>query len=115
VLDNELLSALKRFTHPFEVDMKAIGLDEILETGPGGQYLNKEHTARLFRRELWNPSIWSRQMLQSWLEGERKIDADLANDLIAKVRQEAYRESHISEVFENDMRAIIARARENLI
>jgi trimethylamine---corrinoid protein Co-methyltransferase len=63
VLDNEFLSALKRFTHSFEVDEEAIALDLILEAGPGGQYLDKVHTARRFRQEHWNPSIWSRQML----------------------------------------------------
>jgi trimethylamine--corrinoid protein Co-methyltransferase len=72
VLDNEFLSALKHFTHPFEVDEQAIALDLILQVGPGGQYLDKLHTAQRFRSELWTPSIWSRKMLQSWLDSPQR-------------------------------------------
>lgn len=114
VLDNEFLSALKRFTHRFDVDDEAIGLDLILEAGPGGQYLDKMHTARRFRSEHWNPSIWSRQMLQPWLEGEQKIDADFARDVIAKVQQEPYRDSQISDSFESGMHALLEHAKRDL-
>jgi trimethylamine--corrinoid protein Co-methyltransferase len=115
VLDNEFLSALKRFTHRFDVDEEAIGLDLILEVGPGGQYLDKMHTASHFRKEHWNPSLWSRQMLQPWLESEQKIDIDLARELIVKVKREPYRDSWISSTFERDMLAILHRAGEGLV
>lgn len=115
VLDNEFLSALKRFTHEFAIDDEAIALDLILEIGPGGHYMDQMHTARRFRSEHWNPSIWSRQMLQSWLVGERKIDADLARDVIEKVRQEGYPDTQISSEFDKEMCAIIARANRNLV
>lgn len=114
VLDNEFLSALKRFTHPFEVDEKAIALDLILEVGPGGQYLDKEHTAGYFRSEHWNPSIWSRQMLQSWLMGSQKIDTDLAKDRILSIKSSDYRESQISSVFEKEIQTILDRAGKEL-
>jgi trimethylamine---corrinoid protein Co-methyltransferase len=115
VLDNEFLSALKRFTHPFEVDEQAIALDLILEAGPGGQYLDKVHTARRFRSEHWNPAIWSRQMLQSWLAGERKIDVELALEVIEKVKQEDYLESQLDEPFEKEILNLIARAEKDLL
>jgi trimethylamine:corrinoid methyltransferase-like protein len=115
VLDNELLSALKRFTHAFPVDEEAISLDMILERGPGGQYLDQMHTARRFRSEQWNPTIWSRQMLQSWLEGNQKIDIDLAKDTLVKVKSDDYRRPHISSNFEKDIRTIIDRASKDLV
>lgn len=114
VLDNEFLSALKRFTHPFDVDEEAIALDLILRTGPGGQYLDKMHTASHFRKEHWNPNIWSRRMLQTWMEEERKIDSDLALEVVEKARQGNYQEAHISQEFDQAIRSLIEHANQKL-
>ena len=115
VLDNEFLSVLKRFTHPFNIDDEAINLEGILEAGPGGQYIDKEHTAKNFRREHWIPTIWSRQMLNSWLEGQRKIDLDFARDVIVDIQKQDYRMSRIGDRFEKEILALIARAQEALL
>jgi trimethylamine:corrinoid methyltransferase-like protein len=114
VLDDEFLAALKRFTHDFALDDEAIGLDSILQAGPGGQYLDAMHTVRYFRDEHWNPSIWSRQMTNRWLEGERKIDLDLAREVIARQCQEDYRASRLSDSFEAAVLALCRRAERAL-
>ena len=115
VLDNEFLSALTRFTHEFSVDEETIALNLILESGPGGQYLNQMHTAANFREEHWEPSIWSRQMLQSWLAGDNKIDADIARDRIEEVRRVGFPHSHISNTLEKEIQSILSHARKTLV
>lgn len=110
VLDNEFLSALKHFTHCFEISDETLALELILETGPGGHYLDQMHTAEHFRSELWNPAIWSRAMLKTWESSDRKIDADLAREVIAKVRRQDYREPRISSGLEKELAAVLARA-----
>ena len=73
ILDNEWMGALQRFAHEYEISQETVGLETILEAGPGGHYLDKEHTVRHFREEHWNPTLWSRQMLRPWLESEHRI------------------------------------------
>ena len=118
VLDNELLGALERFTQEIHVDEEAIGLETILEAGPGGHYLDRWHTARHCREEVWSPGIWSRQMLRSWLAGDRLLDVDAAREVVLQVQSDLAREPEerrISEAFERELLAIIARARSDLI
>ncbi len=85
VLDNEFLSALKLFTRELPVDEEAIGLEMILAAGPGGSYVAEQHTARHFRRSLWQPTIWSREMLAVWENHGSKLDADKAAEQVLSV------------------------------
>ena len=111
VLDNEFLSALKRFTVEFEVSDESIGFETILEAGPGGQYLDKDHTVRYMRRELWQPKLWSREMLASWLDGPRKLDVDRAREIALQVMREPIEPDGLPAGLELDLRKIIAEAR----
>jgi trimethylamine---corrinoid protein Co-methyltransferase len=118
VLDNEFMSALDRFTREILVDETTIGLETILEAGPGGQYLDKLHTARHFRREVWTPSLWSQEMTRSWIAEGQRLDADKARDVVFQVQSQMAVEpigSGIGESFETDILAVIEKARRDLV
>ena len=87
ILDNELLSALKHFTKTFEVSEESISLETIFEAGPGGGFIDKMHTARYFRTELWQPEIWSRTMLGPWQTAGSKLDVDLAREIALDIQE----------------------------
>jgi len=114
ILDNELLSALKHFTTEFEVSEGSIGLDTILEAGPGGGYLDKVHTVQYMRRERWHPQIWSRQMLQPWLAGGSKLDVDLAREIALNVKAQMVDYHGLDDSVERDLLALIDKARSEL-
>jgi trimethylamine--corrinoid protein Co-methyltransferase len=118
ILDNELMAALKRYIYDFEISEETIGLETILEAGPGGHFLDKLHTARHFREEHWAPGIWSRQMLGPWLAGDRWLDVDVAREKALQVQAETKRRgiepSRMSETLEQDVLGIIERARAQL-
>ncbi|MBI3986054.1 MAG: trimethylamine methyltransferase family protein, partial [Lentisphaerae bacterium] len=81
ILDNELAGALKRFLLPLSTDDDALGFEAIAEVGPGGGYADHPHTAEHFREALWEPSVWSRDMMGTWEKEGRKIDTDRAREL----------------------------------
>jgi trimethylamine--corrinoid protein Co-methyltransferase len=118
ILDNELLSVLKHFAQSFEVSEETIGLETILQAGPGGHFLDKLHTARHFRAEQWLPEIWSRRMLRPWIEAGSRTDVDKAREIALQmqqdIRQRGY-ESQMSEPFEREAGQIIERARRTLV
>jgi len=115
ILDNEMVSALKHFTREFEVDEEAIGLETIFEAGPAGLYADKPHTARHYRSELWEPSIWARQPLTPWRDGGAKLDVDRARDIALEVQHEPPDPPGISQKLQRDILALIKRAEAKLV
>ncbi len=45
-----------------------LGLDVIEAVGPGGTFIDQEHTVARLRRELWVPSLLDRQFYQAWAD-----------------------------------------------
>ena len=111
ILDNEFLSALSRFTLEFEVSEESIGLETILALGPGGSYLDREHTARYVRKEQWQPRIWSREMLAPWLNGPRQTDIERAREQAAQAYASFRPVSQLSPEHEREILALIQQAR----
>ncbi len=115
ILDNEFLSALQRLTHEFQITEEAIGLKTIIEAGPGGHFIDKLHTARHFRDEHWEPSIWSRQMLRPWMEEGCRLDVDQARELAVEIQGNGEGATGMSEGLEREVLGIIEQARQSLI
>jgi trimethylamine--corrinoid protein Co-methyltransferase len=114
ILDDELVSALKRFVADFEISEESIGLETILEAGPGHQYLAEDHTAQYFRKEHWQPKMWTRTMLAPWLEEGSKLDIDRAREFALAVWEEDPDPVQLSESHEKDILKIIAKAEKAL-
>ena len=115
VLDNELVGALKHLLKPFVITDEKIGLETILEAGPGGHYFDTLHTARHFREEVWEPTIWSRHMLSSWLSGDRKIDADRAREMVLDMGLSDSLNANIDDSFEREVQKVITEAASQLL
>jgi trimethylamine--corrinoid protein Co-methyltransferase len=61
LLDDEIYQSLKFMTGGFHMSDETLALDEIMEVGPGGHFLDRDYTIRNVRR-LWQPGIshqWS--------------------------------------------------------
>jgi trimethylamine---corrinoid protein Co-methyltransferase len=114
ILDDEFLSALGHMIKDFPVDEETIGLDTILQNGPGGQYLDKDHTVKYLRSVQWQPKIWSREMLGPWLDGPRMLDADKAREIAVQAQRDFQPTSALEPQLESDIQSIIARARKEL-
>lgn len=114
ILDNEFLSALKHFTRSFEVSEESISLETIFEAGPGGGFIDKVHTARNFRTELWQPQIWSRTMLATWQNTGSKLDVDLAREIALDLQHNPEPYQGLEPAVEADILALIDKAHREL-
>jgi trimethylamine:corrinoid methyltransferase-like protein len=114
ILDNELIAALKRFVYEFEVSEESIGLETILETGPGRQFLDKDHTAQYYRTEHFQPKMWTRTMLAPWLEEGARLDIDRARELAISVWKDGPDPLGLTETQEQEILALISRANRAL-
>jgi len=86
VLGNEIIGKTKRFIRGFEVNPETIARELINKVGPGGNYLQEEHTLNNFRKELWMPSLLTRQRFNEWKSAgaktmERRVREKIVNIL----------------------------------
>jgi trimethylamine--corrinoid protein Co-methyltransferase len=68
VASDELIGMVRRMVEGIVIDDDALAADVIDEVGPGGHFLDQEHTLRHFRREFWFPRLMDRQRWEIWRE-----------------------------------------------
>jgi trimethylamine--corrinoid protein Co-methyltransferase len=114
VIDHEYVGALKRMTAGFEINAETLAEDLIRERGIGGNFLDAEHTARHFRREHWQPELFSREPLNAWLAGDRQLAADRAREKAQAILAE-YHPRGMDDETEQALRRVIAEAQAALV
>ena len=67
-LQHEIISYVESTMREIDFSDDALGLDAIESVGPGGSFIDTDHTAAHFRKELWFPRLLDREYYQSWLD-----------------------------------------------
>ena len=107
VMCDEGIGQIKRFMKGIDVNLDTLAIDVIDQVGPGGHYLDTEHTMKHFKEELWVPTLMNREKLDVWkLNGEKtygekvkaKVDYILNN----------HHPEQIADSIQAEIKAIIA-------
>jgi trimethylamine--corrinoid protein Co-methyltransferase len=79
VLTDELVAMTDHMMKGIEVSDETLMLDELHRIGPGGHFLDTEHTLRRFR-DFWFPGLLDRQRRLQWFDaGATTLEGGLAN------------------------------------
>ena len=84
VLVNEVLHMVNRFMGGMPVNDETLALDVINRIGPGGHYLNEDHTLKHYK-ETWYSDLFDRSIYATWVERGRKDFEQRLRDKTAKV------------------------------
>jgi trimethylamine--corrinoid protein Co-methyltransferase len=68
VFQHEVIRYVESVLRSVDVSDSTLALDLVEEVGPGGSFLDKVHTARSFRREMWFPDFLDRTFYDPWQE-----------------------------------------------
>ena len=66
IIDDEMCGMLKRIKRGYAVNPDTLAFDIIKDVGPGGHFLDKDHTFEHFRTELYQPQLSNRADFVSW-------------------------------------------------
>ena len=66
VMNDEIISMMRRILRGIEVSDDTLMLDLIDRVGPGGEYMSARETARRCRTEIWNPTLLDRNPYVTW-------------------------------------------------
>jgi len=71
VLVHEVLCMVKHYMRGIPVNDETLALDMIEHVGPGGHFLDEDHTMNHFRN-IWYPELFDRTIYPQWLENGAK-------------------------------------------
>ena len=113
LMQSEIISYLESANRLLNFDDNIFATDLISEVGPKGTFLNKHHTVKNFRKELWFPTLLDRKNYDNWLkDGSTEMGERCRN------RKEELLASHepapLDEDIKNDLERIIEDAKSNL-
>jgi trimethylamine---corrinoid protein Co-methyltransferase len=66
VASDEIIDMVKRILRGIPVNDGTKALDVIAQVGPGGHYLDHDHTYSRFKTEIWRPKMIDRQVWENW-------------------------------------------------
>ena len=66
VIDNEIALMLKRMKKGYEYSEENLCLDLIAKIGPGGSYMDTDHTMKNMRSIAVLPKVATREMHRRW-------------------------------------------------
>jgi len=113
VLQHEVVRYVEGLLREIDFSDETMGLDEIDAAGPGGTFLDREHTARHYRRELWDPRLLDRRFYQAWKDG----GATDTEDRCRQEKQRILREHRVPPVepsLSAEMDRVVSAARREL-
>ncbi|MFQ5410000.1 MAG: trimethylamine methyltransferase family protein [Anaerolineales bacterium] len=106
LLGDEVIGMAKRFIRGIEVSAETLARDVIARVGPGGHFLDDDHTYEHFRDHLWMPTLLTRQPYSDW-------EQDGAKDMSQRVREKirAIVDEHVPPPLADDTVAALEKLR----
>jgi trimethylamine--corrinoid protein Co-methyltransferase len=108
VMSDEVIGLVRRILGGVQVNEETLALDVIDRVGPGGHFLDEEHTLRHFR-ENWYPTLLNRTSYSAWEEQGAATYGELANRRVREIL-ERHRPQPLPEDVQAAVRAIVQRA-----
>ncbi len=85
VLGDENIGMAKHFIRGIEVNRETLAREVIEKVGPGGHFLDQEHTYNHFRNALWVPRLMTRSAYADWQEQGAKDTATRIQDKLEDI------------------------------
>ncbi len=111
VASDEIIDMVKRILRGTPVTDETKALDIMDEVGPGGHFLDHDHTYTLFRTEIWRPKLIDRRNWENWAKTGRKRHGERVHERVIEIL-ETETESLLDEAMYKELRRICELADE---
>jgi trimethylamine--corrinoid protein Co-methyltransferase len=89
VICDELVHSIKRILEGIAITDDTLAVDLIRAVGPGGDFLQQDHTVKYFRKELYFPGLFRRLTLEQWEKSGKKMSHELAHERVQQILSKA--------------------------
>ncbi len=85
VASDEIIDMVKRILRGIPVTDETMALDVMDTVGPGGHYLEHDHTYDRFKTEIWRPKLLDRQNWDNWSATGSKRHGERVHDRVIEL------------------------------
>lgn len=85
VMGDEICGMTRHFLRGINVNAETLATDAIDQIGPGGNFLQSEHTFKHFRNETWFPGLMKREYHDKWVDKGRPSTQDRVREKLADI------------------------------
>jgi trimethylamine--corrinoid protein Co-methyltransferase len=85
VASDEIIDRVKRILRGIPVDDGTKALDVMDQVGPGGHYLDHDHTYTRFKTEIWRPKLTDRLNWENWVAAGNKTYRQRVNERVIEI------------------------------
>jgi trimethylamine--corrinoid protein Co-methyltransferase len=108
IIDDEMCGMVKRIKRGYEVNPDTLAFDIIKDVGPGGHFLDKDHTLEHFRTEFHQPQLSNRDDFVSWQESGSPQSMETAHKKYKEIL-ETYESPELPADVDKDLLKFIER------
>jgi trimethylamine--corrinoid protein Co-methyltransferase len=105
VASDEIVDMVKRILRGIPVTDETMALDVMDEVGPGGQYLDHDHTYSRFKTEIWRPKLIDRRNWENWELAGSKTYQERIHERVIEIL-EAETEPLLDEAMYKELRRV---------
>jgi trimethylamine--corrinoid protein Co-methyltransferase len=85
VASDEIIDMVKRILRGIPVTDASMALDVMDEVGPGGHFLEHDHTFNRFKDEIWRPKLLDRQNWENWTAAGSKSHRQRVHERVIEI------------------------------
>jgi len=85
VMGDEICGMTRHFLRGININADTLATEVIDQIGPGGNYLQSEHTFKHFKNETWFPKLMVRNYHDKWVEAGKPSTQDRVREKLADI------------------------------
>jgi trimethylamine--corrinoid protein Co-methyltransferase len=114
LFSNDIIKMVRRSLDGIDISPETLAVDIINKVGPAGNFIFEEHTMKYMYQEQAQPDLINRKMRYAWENDGKKDLTTVAKEKAVQIIEE-YRPTPLKEDVREEVSAIAARAREDLL
>ena len=108
IIDDEMCGMVKRIKRAIEVNPDTLAFDVLMAVGPGGHFLDKDHTFDHFRTEFYQPRLSNRDDFVTWQTNGSPYSAERAHKRYKEIL-ESYEAPKLPADVDKDLQTFIEK------
>jgi trimethylamine--corrinoid protein Co-methyltransferase len=105
VASDEIIDMVKRILRGIPVNDDTSALHVMEDVGPGGHFLEHDHTFEHFKDEIWMPKLLDRQNWENWNAAGAKTYGDRVHERVIEIL-ETETEPLVDEAMYKELRRV---------